>query len=91
MMCTTTCHISVDYNLEFEESMNTLQQFATLWSIPYATHTLILDKPQMMWNFSMSESTLIQVNQINVESQNKMHHLFWVVMIFYLSLSQRLY
>jgi hypothetical protein len=33
-----------------------------------------------MWYFSESQSTLIQMNQINVESQNNVHHIkspFW--------------
>jgi hypothetical protein len=38
-------------------------------------HTLILIKPQITWMFSTSQSTLIQLNQINVEFQNNLHHI----------------
>jgi hypothetical protein len=57
-----------------------MPQLATSWSAPCTIHTLIFYKPQIMWNFSTSQSTLIQVNQINVESQNNEHHIkspFW--------------
>jgi hypothetical protein len=40
MMCTTTCHIIVEYNLEFAESLNSLLQFVTSWSTPCTTHSL---------------------------------------------------
>jgi hypothetical protein len=43
-----------------------MPQFATLWSIPCTTHTLTLGKFQIMWNYFTSQSTLIQVNQINM-------------------------
>jgi hypothetical protein len=38
-------------------------------------HNLILIKPQITWIFSTSQSTLIQLNKINVESQNNLHHI----------------
>jgi hypothetical protein len=57
-----------------------MPQFATSWSISCTTHILILGKPQMMWCFFICQNTLIQANQINVESQNNVHHIkspFW--------------
>ena len=48
MMCTTTCQrccITIDYNLEFMDSM---PQLATSWSIPCTTHILTLREPQIM-------------------------------------------
>jgi hypothetical protein len=52
-----------------------MPQFGTSWSTLCTIHTLILGKLQVMWNFFTSQSTLIQVNQINVESQINVDHI----------------
>ena len=49
-MCTTTCHINEDYNLEVTKGINNMPQSATSWSTPCTTQTL--GKPQITWNFS---------------------------------------
>jgi hypothetical protein len=36
---------------------------------------LTLGEPQIMWYFSISQSTLNQVIQINIESQNNVCHI----------------
>jgi hypothetical protein len=52
-----------------------MPQFTTSWSTPCTTHSFILYKTQIIWIFSASQSTLIQANQINVESQNNVLHI----------------
>jgi hypothetical protein len=58
MMYTTTCHIIVEYNLEFAKNIYSLLQFVTSWSAPCTTHILILDKPQILWTFSTNQSKI---------------------------------
>jgi hypothetical protein len=63
-----------------------IQQLARIsllwWSTLCTIHSFILRKPQIMWYLSRSQSTLIHVYQINVESQN---NVLYIKSLFYCS------
>jgi hypothetical protein len=68
VMYTTTCQITVIYNLELTNSMPYHDQ-------SHAQPLLNSWWTSIMWYIFTSQSTLIQVKQINVVSQNCVHHL----------------